>query len=382
MFGKGWFFSLLFLGFFTLSSCKTAFIRTVIYNDPTIDDLKVMPYRTVKAGDTKNIVPRSVTYNQQTLPDSLRQVLQLTKTVAFLVMKHDSLVYEWYAPGYSDSSYTNPFSVTKSIMGVLTGIALKEGKIKSLDEPVADYIPEYCDYTMRENITFRHLLTMSSGMKYYDRALNPFGPLSRLYYGPDSRKFVRTLKPEKPAGTEWRYKNSDTEVLSIALRNAVGVNMSEYASEKLWQPIGAERDGKWVIDDQQDAVEKAFCCLYTNARDLAKIGLLYKHHGRVNGVQIVDSSYVQESITPVILPHGDKAGKIQKNYGYSWWTQNVDNDFHMDGMRGQYVIVLPKEDIVVVRLGKKDWHKKRFKGDIALYSAIVHPVRETWGGGK
>ncbi len=354
--------------------------RVITYNDPDINDLNAMPHRVVKAGEKTSKIPRAQSYNQLSLPDSLQWSLKQTKTVAFLVLKHDSLVYEWYANGYSDSSYTNPFSATKSVVGILTGIALKEGKITSLDEPVANYLPEYCD-TKRENITIKHLLTMSSGMNYYDQALNPFGPVAQLYYGRNMREFINKLQAEKPAGSEWRYKNSDTEVLSIELRIAVGMNISDYASEKLWKPIGAERDAKWIIDDQKEAVEKAYCCLYTNARDLAKVGMLYKHHGNANGMQILDSSYVSEALTPVHLPNGEKEGRPQKHYGYSWWMHNVDEDFHMDGLKGQYVIVLPKDDIVIVRLGKRDWYKssQRFKsGGPSLYPQIVRSVRAVW----
>ncbi|HEY0261502.1 MAG TPA: serine hydrolase, partial [Chitinophagales bacterium] len=292
------------------------------------------------------------------------------------------LVYEWYENGYSDSSYTNPFSATKSVVGILTGVALKEGKIKSLDEPIANYLPEYRD-SARSLITFKNLLTMSSGLNYYDNALNPFGSLAHLYYGRNVRKFINTLKVEKMAGSNWRYKNADTEILSIAVANAVGMKLSDYASQKLWQPIGAERDAKWVIDDQKNnAVEKAYCCFYTNAHDLAKVGMLYEHHGNVRGTQIVDSSYVQAAIQPVNIPNAEKGGKPQNHYGYSWWTENVDNDFHMDGMRGQYVIVLPKDDIIVVRLGKKDWYQtsKRFKPETPnFYGLIVRKVRATFG---
>lgn len=359
--------------------------RAIVYNDPTINDLKAMPHRLVKASEQKKILPRSVSYNKETLPDSLRQYLGITKTVAFLVLKHDSLVYEWYEKGYSDSSYTNPFSATKSVVGVLTGIALKEGKIKSLDEPVANYLPDYCDNTKREEVTFKHLLTMSSGLNYYDQALNPTGGVAHLYYGRDVRRYINTLQSEKPAGTVWRYKNADTQLLSMAVANAVGKRLSDYASEKLWQPIGAQRDAKWIIDDQKNAVEKAYCCLYTNAHDLAKVGMLYEHQGNVNGMQIVDSNYVRAAVRPVNIPNEERDGKPQSHYGYSWWTQNVDSDFHMDGMRGQYVIVLPEDDIIIVRLGKKDWYKRshRFKPEEPrFYHLIVRKVREVWGGKK
>jgi CubicO group peptidase (beta-lactamase class C family) len=181
------------------SSCKTAFVRTVVYNDPGINDLHILPTREIKASSQPFEIPYATSVNTKLLPDSLVDALTTTKTVAFLVMKHDSIVYEWYAKGYSDSSHTNPFSATKAIVGVLTGIALKEGKIKSLDEPVGNYLPSFSQ-DERNKITFRHLLTMSSGVDYYDQYINPFGKLSKLYYGNDMQKLDQYYTCRKGTG--------------------------------------------------------------------------------------------------------------------------------------------------------------------------------------
>jgi CubicO group peptidase (beta-lactamase class C family) len=364
-----------------LSSCNPAFFNTIVYNDPGINDYKILPTRKVKA-DKPILLPRAASYNTLTLPDSLAWSLKKTRTIGFMVMKHDSIVYEWYAKKYSDSSHTNPFSATKAVVGVLTGIALRDGKIKSLDESVGDFLPEYAKDEKR-NITFRHLLTMSSGVDYYDQYFNPIGPLAHLYYGNNVTKLINSFKAEKQPGTEWRYKNCDPEILTLALQKAVGMNMSEYASEKLWKPMGAEHDALWTIDKKNETgVEKSYCCLYSNVRDLAKVGLLYKHQGVADGKQLVDSAYVKDAITPVMIPNAERGGKPQNHYGYLWWLRNVDGvgDFSMEGMRGQYIIVIPKEDIVIVRLGVKEWYKtsERFKQP-TLYPTIVRSVLGVWG---
>lgn len=363
-----------------LSSCKTAFVRTIVYNDPGINDLHVLPTREIPASTKPYDIPYATTFNTKFLPDSLVNALTTTKTVAFLVMKHDSIVYEWYAKGYSDSSHTNPFSATKAIVGVLTGIALKEGKIKSLDEPVGNYLPSFSQ-DERNKITFRHLLTMSSGVDYYDQYINPFGKLSKLYYGNDMQKLIGTIHAEKAPGTEWRYKNCDPEILTLALQNAVGKNMSDYAAEKLWQPLGANHNAFWTIDSKEAGNEKSYCCFYTNAKDIAKIGMLYEHQGAVGDQQLVDSFYVKQSVTPVNLPNAERGG-VQNHYGYLWWLRNVDGvgDFSMEGMRGQFVMVVPKEELIVVRLGVKEWDKsgERFKA-LSLYPTILRSVLGLWG---
>lgn len=364
-----------------LSSCTVYTFRSVVYNVPGINDYKILPTRTIKHSTSPRQLARSCEYNTCTLPDTLRDMLTQTKTVAFLVMRRDSVIYEWYKPGYSDSSTTNPFSVTKSIVGVLTGIALKEGKIKSLDEPIYTYYPEFKGRG-RDSITFRHLLTMTSGLNYRDQYINPFGPLARLYYGRNVKRQMSHTKKKLAPGTEWRYKNSDPQVLTLALQNAVGMNMSDYATEKLFKPIGAEHDALWIVDKKNEGTEKSYCCLHTNARDLAKVAMLYKYQGNVDGVQIVDTAYVKESLTPVNIAKED--GKIQKRYGYLWWLPYNDgdglDDFSMEGLSGQYVSVIPSQDLLFVRLGERDFMNggSRFKG-CHLYKRILHSVVDKWG---
>ncbi|MBS1612674.1 MAG: beta-lactamase family protein [Bacteroidetes bacterium] len=362
-----------------MSSCTVYTYRSIVYNVPGINDYKILPTRAVKHSGTPKKLSAACDYNTCTLPDTLQDLLTQTKTVAFLVMRRDSVVYEWYKDGYSDSSTTNPFSVTTSIVGVLTGIALKEGKIKSLDEPIYTYYPEFKGRG-RDSITFRHLLTMTSGLNYHDQYINPFGPLARLYYGRNVKKQMNHSKRELSPGTQWRYKNSDPQVLTLALENAVGMNMSDYATEKLWKPIGAEHDALWIVDKKNEGTEKSYCCLHTNAHDLAKVAMLYKYQGNVDGVQIVDTSYIKESLTPVNVM-SDK-GKLQNRYGYLWWLNNVDGigDFSMEGLSGQYVAVIPSQDLVFVRLGEKDFIKPgtRFSG-CQLYRRVLRSVVAKWG---
>jgi CubicO group peptidase (beta-lactamase class C family) len=297
-------------------------------------------------------------YNQITLPDTLVKHLKKTQTKALLVFKNDSIIYEWYAKGFSDSSYSNPFSATKAIISILTGIALREGKIKSLDEPIANYYAPW-KKGERSKITFRHLLTMTSGVDYYDEFLNPFGKLAKLYYGNNTPKLINSIRAEKVPGTEWRYKNCDPQILALALQNAIGISISEYASQKLWKPLGALHDALWIIDKINDphAIEKTYCCFNTNARDMARFGLLYEHLGNWKGTQLIDSEYVMQCITPVEVPNAK--GEFEHNYGYLWWLRNTDylDEFSMEGMRGQYVIVVPQHKIVIVRFGNKEWYK-------------------------
>jgi CubicO group peptidase (beta-lactamase class C family) len=373
-------FLLLLLPVMMFSSCKIYFTRSIIYNDPGINDNKIMPVRKVKAG-TPLPLCSAPGCTSATIPDSLRKLLKHTGTAAFLVFRNDTIIYEYYGKGYSDSSLVNPFSATKSIVSILTGIALKEGKIKSLDEPICNYYPPYQKEGLNK-ITFKHLLCMSSGVNFKDDYLNPLGQTAQIYYGDDVRKLINSFTLEKEPGTEFRYKNCDPEILTLALENAVGMNMSDYASEKLWKPLGAGHDAEWIIDRPKTGVEKSYCCFHTNARDLARIGILYEHFGNWHGKQLVDSNYVKTSITPHHLPNAK--GHITNNNGYLWWMRPIPGipNFSADGLKGQYVGVIPAKGLIFVRLGKRDWIKRgtRFKNNRPnLYDVLIKNVTQVWG---
>ena len=363
-----------------IAGCKIYLTRTIIYNDPGLKDNKIMPVRLVKSG-TPLPICTSADCGKAQIPDSLMHLLKETGTVAFLVIKNDTIVYEYYKHGFSDSSLTNPFSVTKSIVSILTGIALKEGKIKSLDEPVCDFYEPYKKEGLN-TITFKNLLCMSSGVNFHDDYLNPTGGTAQLYYGDDMRGLINSFKIEKQPGTEFRYKNCDPEILTLALQNAVGMNMSDYASEKLWKPMGAGHDAEWIVDQPKTGIEKSYCCFHTNARDISRIGMLYEHKGNWNGKQIVDTAYVNESLTPHHLP---EHGKSTNNNGYLWWIRHTDggDDFAADGMKGQYVGVIPYKGLIFVRLGKRDWLHvgERFAPPRHpnLYFILERAVVHIWG---
>ena len=267
-------------------------------------------------------------------------------------------------------------------MNILTGIALKDGKIKSLDEPVCDFYEPYRKEGLNK-ITFKNLMCMSSGVDFRDSYFNPMGGTARIYYGDDLRGLINSFKIEKEPGTEFRYKNCDPEILGMALQNAVGMNLSDYASEKLWKPMGAGHDAEWMIDRPKTGVEKSYCCFHTNARDLSRIGILYEHKGNWHGKQLVDTAYVNESLTPHRLP--DENGKTTDNNCYLWWKRHVDggDDFSADGMKGQYVGVVPSKHLIFVRLGKRDWlHKgERFLPHKYpyLYDIMLRDVVNIWG---
>jgi CubicO group peptidase (beta-lactamase class C family) len=318
---------------------------------PSIDEYHIFSYNTIHHG-TPQPWPISARYNKSIIASELLKEFEAYQTVAFLVIQHDSILHEEYWDGGSDTSHTNSFSAAKSIVGMLTGVAIQDGAIKSLDEPVVNYLPEFAGGN-KDKVTVRHLLTMSSGINFDEDYVSPFAYPAKAYYGSDLSTLTSGYQVTEEPGKVFKYLSGNTALLSFVLKKATGKSLSDYATEKLWKPIGAEQDAYWSLD-HESGVEKAYCCFNSNARDFARLGKLYLHNGNWNGKQLIDSSFVTEAITPADL--ADENGGRNEVYGYSWW---VIKDFHghkigyARGILGQYIFVIPDLDMVVVRLGKK-----------------------------
>ena len=339
---------LLFTGY-AFATGKTYLFKAVYYNFAGIDDYKIFDNNTVPAGNAQPWLV-SGSYNKVSSPDDLNQLLAELKTVAVVVVKNDSLLYEKYWHGYNDSSLSNSFSVAKSITSLLIGAAIKDGKIKSVEDPVGNYLPEFKD-GRAANLRIKHLLTMSSGSNWDESYANPLSVTTESYYGSDLYETATGVKIIREPGTYHSYKSGDTELLGLILEKVTGKTVSDYASEKLWQPLGAEHAAKWSTD-RANGNEKAFCCFNTNARDFARIGQLMLDSGKWNGHAIIDSAYYHQSITACGIT--DEGDEPCDDYGYQWWIYpSVPGVFYARGILGQYIIVIPSKHIVLVRLGHK-----------------------------
>jgi CubicO group peptidase (beta-lactamase class C family) len=349
------------------STGKLYYYKALVYNYVNIDDLDLFHTRVIEAG---NAQPWSFasSYNQAKLSDTLISTLDQYQSVAYLVVHNDSIVYEAYWDGYSDSSLSNSFSMAKSIISILVGIAHDEGKIKDLDDPVCNYLTEFCNKTNKA-ITIRHLLMMSSGLNYDEGYSSLTSPVTQSYYGTDLREQMLSLKGVVPPGRDLNYMSCNTQILAFIVEKVAGMKISDYASQKLWRPIGAEHDAQWSLD-HKDGNEKAYCCFYSNARDFARIGKLYLQKGKWNGNQIVSEDYVIQSITPAPLNDNGKPNTI---YGYQWWLTSYEGRpiFYARGILGQYIFVVPDENLIFVRLGHKRGEKNESGEllDIPVYIA-------------
>lgn len=334
--------------------------------NPGIDELTWFKTNEV-ATDKPQPWPLSTQYNKGVINDSAIALMEGFETVSFLVIKEDSLLFEKNWEGYNENSYINSFSMAKSITSMLIGCALKDGLIISVDEPVSNYVDEFKNGELQK-ITIKHLLTMSSGLGFKEDYSSMFSWPAEAYYGADVNKLTLTQAiPKQAPGVTWFYKGGDTQILGMILKKVTGKSVAIYASQKLWKPIGAEQPAYWSLDE--NGMEKVSCCWYTNARDYAKLAKLMMNFGYNNGVQIIDSSYVQQAITPANLV--DENGKQYNQYGYQWWLMKHKGQdiFYARGIRGQYIFAIPSLKTIVVRLGNKRAKKQgdELPSDIYVY---------------
>ena len=340
---------ILVFSLFAWISGRTYLFKAAYYNFAKIDDYKHFTNNTVATG---NFQPWQVSkqYNKAVLPDTLTNLLENLKSVGLLMIKNDSIVFEKYWNGYSDSSLSGSFSMAKSITSLLIGVAIKEGKIKSVQESVGDFLPEFKEGE-KAKLKIIDLLTMSSGTNWDESYINPLSVTAELYYGADAYKTATGVKMVKQPGSIHEYKSGDTQLLGLLLEKATGSSLSDYAAQKLWQPLGAAHPALWSTDHEAGN-EKAYCCFNSNTRDFARIGKLMLDSGKWKGVPIIDSDYYARSITPCGI--NDNTGKACDYYGYQWWIDPEHKQiFYARGILGQYIIVIPSKKIIIVRLGKR-----------------------------
>lgn len=299
-------------------------------------------------------------YNQIPLTDTLKTELEKFGTIGFFVAKDGEALWEYYWDGYSDKSHTNSFSMSKSVITMLLGKAIEQGYIKSMDQPITDFLTEFKDDPLAQKCTVGDLSAMTSGYDWLEDYYLPLNPTAKAYYGRNIEKQMLKRGFKDEPGGHFNYLSGDTQLLAIVLQRAVGVSVSRYLQEEFWQPMGMEDDAYWS-KDRKDGMEKAYCCLNSNVRDFGKFGQLLLQNGKWNNKQILDSVFVQKMITPnyKAFNEGEHA-----RYGYSIWTdyEHQPNFYGLMGHLGQRVIVVPSEDLVIVRLGRTKDDRDMGKG--------------------
>ncbi|MGX5656466.1 serine hydrolase domain-containing protein, partial [Geodermatophilus nigrescens] len=336
--------------------------RALVWMDADVDDRLRFPALPVPAGDDvlplrEGSLPDGV-LDRVTVPGSgeedLDALLQRTETTAFVVLRGDEVLLESYGEGQSRESLQTSFSVAKSVLSTLVGLAIERGYIGSLDDPVTTYVPELLDRDPRfAEVTLRHLVTMSSGLAYEEQGL-PWSDDALTYYAPDLRALALTAEVEEPPGRTWLYDNYNPLLVGMVLERAVGEPVEEFAAEALWGPMGAEADASWSADSTASGFPKMESGFNARALDYARFGLLFAREGRAGDRQVVPADWVAEATAR------DTSGDPAEHYQYWWWVDTErEGRFSARGNKGQFVYVDPATDVVVVRTGREavleDW---------------------------
>ncbi|WP_396181145.1 serine hydrolase domain-containing protein [Flavobacterium sp.] len=326
---------------YLLRAVKTVYLKG--HTTAFLEDYKEFPNRTIQKG-TAQPWAISKAYNSVPATDKLNTTHKNLQTVAFLIIKNDSIWHESYFDGYSATSKSNSFSIAKSIVSAALGKAIMQGKIKCLDQKVTDFFPKLKG-KFAKDVTVGDLSSMASGLSWDEKYYSPFSIVTRAYFDDQLKELILGLDIKDKPGQQFRYLSGATQLLAMCIEKATGEYLSNYVSKHFWKPMGAENDALWQLDEADTGIEKAYCCIASTARDFARFGKLYKQKGVWNGKQILERSFVEKSLQPRFSDSPE--------YGYGWWLHQINGKrvFYMRGHLGQFVIVLPEDDVIIVRLG-------------------------------
>lgn len=321
-------------------------VRTVYFNGHKtafLDDYQYFDNRKMAKSTHPQPWPIAKDYNSVKATATMEQWHKETGSVAFLIIKNDSIWHESYYDGYGKDSKSNSFSMAKSVVSAALGKAIQQGKIKSLNQKVSDFYPQFAQ-GKSANMTVGDLSSMASGLDWDESYYSPFSVTTRAYFDTELSPVILNQKAIELPGQSYKYLSGNTQLLAMCIEKATGEELSAYVAKNFWQPLGFENDALWQTD-HKDGIIKSYCCIASNARDFARFGKLYKQYGKWNGQQILDSTFVAQSIEPRF--------EDSPQYGYGWWLAQHDENpmFYMRGHLGQYVIVVPQDDLIIVRLG-------------------------------
>jgi CubicO group peptidase (beta-lactamase class C family) len=260
-----------------------------------------------------------------------------------LILHKGKVRYERYGIGHSPEKRWTSFSVAKSLTSSLVGIALKEGYIKSLDDKVSDYISGLKG-SAYDAVTITQLLTMTSGVQWNEDYADPHSDVAKFNNHkaqdglPTIVSYMRNLPRAFPAGEQWQYSTGETNLIGILVGQATGQTLSQYLTDKIWQPFGMENEASWLLSP--DGLEISGCCIQASLRDFARYGLYILEDGNINGTATLPDGWLEQATSKQT-----NIGREGRGYGYQWWTFD-DGSFTARGIFGQTIYIDPKEQLV------------------------------------
>jgi CubicO group peptidase (beta-lactamase class C family) len=288
-----------------------------------------------------------------------------------LVLKDSQIVLEKYGLGRKPADRWTSFSVAKSVTSTLVGAAIEDGHIRSIDDPVTRYVPELKG-SAYEGVSVRQMLMMSSGVKWNENYTDPNSDVAKAggqVTEPGVNpmvSYLRKLPRAHPPGTTWNYNTGETDLVGVLVSKAVGEDLAQYASEKLWKPLGMARDGVWITDP--GGQERGGTGISMTLRDYGRLGLFIARGGVADGKRIVPAWWVAEATRREI----DNGTPAPAGYGYFWWIR-PNGAYEAVGIFGQSITTFPKDHLIIVQ--NAAWPAATGKELSAARNAMIEGVR-------
>lgn len=347
------------LGLLCLGVSGCTFTKSIVWMFPDMRDQHRFAKSWVKHDDTPfDFVESGLTeyYNNRIVVPGDKYSLQTTNldgylkksnAQAFMIIRNDSILYERYFKGYKAENALSSFSVAKSFLGMLTGIAFSEGKLSSREASICDYLPQL-DRKQFEKVHISHLLNQTSGLR--------FRMSSSLYYSNDLKRTVLPKGLRCEPGTHFRYENGNSQLLAMILEQAYQQPISQLLQDKIWSKIGTRNDLFWSQDSKKHQENKAFCCMNAPARDFAKFGKLLLQRGQWNGEQIIPEAWIDDTFYKRNTAEGASA-----RYRNQMWSEN--GYVAAVGMYGQYIYLCPKKHLMLIMFSSRAYTLHAFRED-------------------
>ena len=355
---------------------------------------ELFPTRVVSKADRASTLasaepPLELTYSYEGETYDLSDFAERTRTTGLLVLHGDQILHESYHRGANETSLFLSMSVAKSFTSTLVGIARAEGHIDSFDDPVTKYLSDLAG-TGYDGVTIKQILQMSSGIGFVEEYADETSDIAKLgdacFGGPERvEDIAKTYGRGTEPGSVFHYASVDTAILGWLLRTVTGKSVSEYMTEKLWQPMGAEADALWVLDAEgASGVECTLGGFNSTLRDYGRFGLLMARDGKLGGQQILPAGWVAEATipdSPQVQP-GKLYDGYKLGYQYQWWTfPDDDHSFTGEGIHGQLLMVNPELDLVIVKTSDWEtaWEDDKERETWALFDAVAETLRSSGG---
>ncbi|MCD9854453.1 beta-lactamase family protein [Epilithonimonas sp. JDS] len=308
---------------------------------PSTDDAEKFPYHVVQKSLPEKWKTAS-NYNQKILSERLTKDLKKTRASSLLVIQDGKIVLEQYWKDHNASSLINSFSMAKGILSILVGCAIADGYLDSEDALISSFFPQYNESHYGKHLTLKHLMTMQAGLDWEEEYHHPFAPNSEQYFVDDLAAQALGVEVKEMPGEKYEYQSVAAQLIGLVLIKATGKNLADYLSEKIWKPLKMESSAKWSTDEK--SMEKAFCCIHATTRDFARIGQLILQNGNWEGKQLIDQEFCKRMLTPT---------KQNTAFCYTIWADDDDdvNYRFFYGFLGQFIIIIPEENLVIVKTG-------------------------------